>query len=248
MKERSDFSGFTEAAYLSILGSLRDGGYHFSSFHEKPAGRHVIWRHDVDLSLQRALWCARAEHDIGAIATYFINSRCDFYNLLEADNLDCVKAIADLGHEIGLHFDAGAMRQPVWTADALDKALKHECALLEMITGIKVRSVSWHNPDQSNLLEFDSDEIAGLVNAYGKTLKANYTYCSDSNGYWRFKPMPEVIAEGHERLYLLTHPGLWTPRALAPRERIERAVAGRAANVMDRYDAVLKASGRENIR
>jgi hypothetical protein len=75
----------------------------------------------------------------------------------------------------------------------------------------------------------------------------NYIYCSDSNGYWRFKPMDEVIREGHHRLHLLTHPEWWTPEAMPPSERIDRAIFGRARKVRHDYDVLLRKSGRRNV-
>lgn len=247
-KTTDDWSLFTEAGYRSVLASLNKAGYKFSTYHDRPEGRHVIWRHDVDCSLQRAVWCAQAEQDAGATGTYFVNPRSEFYNLAETSNLRAVHTIADLGHEIGLHFDASSLANTNWSADKLQEALARECDLFAAITRIQVRSVSWHNPGFSNLLDFDADQIGGLINAYGRSLRADYTYCSDSNGYWRFKPMPSVIAEGHERLHLLTHPGWWTPEPLPPRSRIERAVAGRASAVMSKYDRVMDVDNRQNLR
>ena len=246
--ENDAWSGFTEQGYRAILNALTEGGYGFASYHSRPQGRHVIWRHDVDLSLQRALWCARAEQAAGVFGTYFINPRCTFFNLAEPESLRCLRAIADLGHEIGLHFDAGAMGVAHWTAPQLEAALLRERDLFEAMTGHVVRAVSWHNPDLSNLLDFDAEQICGLANAYSRSLRSQYTYCSDSNGYWRYTPMPEVIAQGAEKLHLLTHPGWWTPVPMPPRTRVERAVAGRAAAVMTDYDRLLDKGGRENRR
>ena len=74
-----------------------------------------------------------------------------------------------------------------------------------------------------------------------------YKYCSDSNGYWRFQPMSAVIAEGHPRLHLLTHPEWWTKERLPPSERVDRAILGRARRVRREYDAGLERAGRRNI-
>jgi hypothetical protein len=116
-----------------------------------------------------------------------------------------------------------------------------------MILDASVTSVSWHNPDLANLLDFDADIIGGLQNAYGAQLRSDYTYCSDSNGYWRYRPMGEVISEGHERLHLLTHPEWWTPEAMSPSDRIDRAILGRARAVRRDYDALLQIGGRLNV-
>lgn len=243
-----DWSGFTEDGFRAILATLCDRGYVFADYHNRPDKPHVIWRHDVDFSLQRALWCARAEAEAGAIGTYFINPRCAFYNILEPESLRCIAEIADLGHAIGLHFDAGALGIKEWSLPQLETALSREADMFHALCGRRPNSVSWHNPDLSNLLDFDGEHIAGLANAYARSLREDYTYCSDSNGYWRFTPMPDVITEGHARMHLLTHPAWWTPTSLPPRARIERAIAGRANALSMEYDALLIKGGRTNKR
>ncbi len=238
---------FTEAAFRSMLVALKEGGYSFSRYGEALTERHVIWRHDVDFSMHRALRTAQIESDETAVATYFINPRSTFYNVFEPEVERLVRRIRSLGHEIGLHFDALAYDQTRWTLDTLAPALTKERRLLETAVGAPVRTVSWHNPDQSNLLEFDADDVCGLVNVYSETLRRNYTYCSDSNGYWRFNPMPEVIAEGHQRLHLLTHPAWWTLSPMSPSERIDLAILGRARKVRRDYDKQLRIGGRANV-
>lgn len=129
----------------------------------------------------------------------------------------------------------------------MQAAVDRERTLLELALEAPVRTLSWHNPDQSNLLEFDSDTIIGLANAYSRRLKQKYVYCSDSNGYWRFQPMPVVIAENHSRLHFLTHPEWWTPQPLPPSDRIDRAILGRARKVRRNYDLLLQRAGRLNV-
>ena len=69
----------------------------------------------------------------------------------------------------------------------------------------------------------------------------------DSNGYWRYTPMPEVISSGHTRLHLLTHPGWWTPEPMSPSARVHRCIRGRAQAVRRAYDHLLSRAGRLNL-
>jgi hypothetical protein len=223
-------------------------GYKFVRFGERPDGRHVLWRHDVDASLHRAARLAEIEVERGVVATYFVNPRSVFYNLLEPEIKVLLRRIRSLGHEIGLHFDAGAYSTAIAAGDNLESMLRRERSFVENLLESSIKVVSWHNnPDQSNLLHFDADEIAGMLNVYAGRLRRDYAYCSDSNGYWRFRPMDQVIREGHDRLHLLTHPEWWTPEAMSPSERVDRAILGRARKIRCDYDAILHHDGRRNV-
>jgi formyl transferase-like protein len=246
--ESAKFDSFTERRFRELLRQLKVRRYRFSRYGEAAADRHVIWRHDVDFSMHRAAALAVIEAEEGAVATYFVNPHATFYNLFEPEIKALVRRIAGLGHEIGLHFDAGAFTVDRWSELDLVPAIERERRILELGLELPVRSISWHNPDLSNLLEFEAEEIAGLLNAYSGRLKRDYVYCSDSNGYWRFKPMAQVIAEGHPRLHLLTHPGWWTPEPMAPSDRVDRALLGRARRIRRIYDEVLAKAGRRNIK
>jgi formyl transferase-like protein len=244
----SNFSQFTETGLLALVRDLTKAGYRFPRLGDDAGGRHVLWRHDVDVSMHRAARIAELENGEGVVATYFVNPRSAFYSLFEPEVEALLRRVGELGHEIGLHFDAGAYGVMTWTDAALDAALRRERSLLETLLGSPVRVVSWHNPDQSNLLSFGAETLAGLVSAYSDRLRRDYTYCSDSNGYWRFKPMHELIREGHERLHLLTHPEWWTPEAMSPSDRIERAILGRARKIRRNYDERIARAGRINLK
>lgn len=243
----NDFAEFTEDGFRRLVGLVKQGGYRFARYGESSDDRHVIWRHDVDFSMHRAARLAEIEAEEGAAATYFLNARCTFYNLLEPEIAALAKRIASLGHEVGLHFDAEVFGVEQWTGEMLERAVARERRLFEAILDAPVGTISWHNPDLSNLLDFQDETVGGLVNAYSASLRRDYAYGSDSNGYWRFKPMGELIGEGHRRLHLLTHPEMWTPEPMAPSERIDRAIQGRARAARRNYDAALARGGRKNV-
>jgi Formyl transferase len=241
------FEGFTETAYRGLLRALKEGSYRFAHYGDSANDRHVLWRHDVDVSMHRAVRLAEIEAEQGVLATYFLNPRCVFYNLLEPEIAVLANRLISLGHDIGLHFDAGAFNIAQWDRETLVQALARERQLIETILETPISAVSWHNPDLSNLLEFQDETIGGLVSAYSASLRRDYAYGSDSNGYWRFKSMSALIAEGSPRLHLLTHPEWWTPEPLPPSERIDRAILGRARAVRRDYDALLARGGRRNV-
>jgi hypothetical protein len=239
---------FTTEGYRELIRLAKRSGYAFLGYGEPSEERHVIWRHDVDMSMHRAAKLAAIEQEEGVIATYFLNPHSAFYNLLEPEILDLAKGILARGHALGLHFDADAYSAQRWNLRALEQALRAERGLLEQFLGCEVAAFSYHNPDRGNLLAIDDDVVAGMANAYGRAYRSGYGYVSDSNGYWRFRPAGEVIAASeHHRLQVLTHPEWWTPMPFAPRQRVERCAIGRAERILEAYDELLARSGRTNF-
>ncbi len=247
MRDISCDAEFTQAGFRNLLRALKANGYRFALYNDRGDDRHVLWRHDIDVSVHRALHLAEIEAEEGVTSTYFINPRSAFYNFLEPAIIALLRKIKAFGHEIGLHFDADADGIARWAGEQLERAVRRDRSILEAALGEPARVVSWHNPDTSNLLDFDAEEIGGLINAYSARLRRDYVYGSDSNGFWRYKPMGQVINECHPRLHLLTHPEWWTPEPLTPSQRIDRALAGRAQAVRAAYDELLKRGGRRNI-
>jgi peptidoglycan/xylan/chitin deacetylase (PgdA/CDA1 family) len=236
----SSDSHFTEHAYRELV-RVAKARYAFVSFteYETAAAGSVLWRHDLDFSVHRAVALAQIEADEGACATYFVQLHSPFYNALEAEIAAGIRAIVDLGHELGLHFDPHFYGRHVG-----EQELARERALLEEVFETPVRAFSFHNPTL-NGLRTDVDFVAGMVNAYGPFVSTHYVYASDSHGYWREAPLAEVLgAAEHERLQVLTHPEWWVPQPLSPRDRVSRAIDGRAARQHRRYDEVMTAMRR----
>ena len=107
--------------------------------------------------------------------------------------------------------------------------------------GLRPAAFSFHNPTEFLLL-WERDTYGGLINCYSRTFKTTIPYCSDSNGYWRFRRLRDALESAQDpRLQVLTHPGWWQEVPLHPRERIFRSVYGRALDIMNLYDVVLHA-------
>lgn len=235
---------FTESAYRALVRQAKSR-YAFLAFREAAAaGAGVLWRHDIDMSVHRALALAKIEQAEGVRATYFVYLHSRFYNALEDAIVERLQGILALGHDIGLHFDSRFVPAGTDLAAAVDA----ERRVIESATGSRVTALSFHDPDAPGVTISEADTIAGLVNAYGESLRARFEYGSDSNGYWRFTPLPELIARGGERLQVLTHPEWWVPEPMPPRARVVRAIEGRAAYMAAKYDAAMQDVGRDNIR
>ena len=241
------FEDFTEDAYRGILG-LAKSKYDFEPYGTTTTDPHVLWRHDVDYSMHRAVRIARieAEHDVRA--TYFFLLHSELYNLLELEVFKRAREILSLGHSFGVHFDAG-FYGGFDSEDQLAAKLRHEAQLFEQLFERPVLAFSLHNTDVSKSARFDSDEVAGLHNATGRGIRHQYAYVSDSNGYWRFDRLRDLLESGrHERLHVLTHPEWWQTEAMSPRARIIRCIEGRSRYIEESYDRLLETYGRTNIR
>lgn len=239
------FDDFTRENYSRLI-ELAKRTYAFRRFTDySPAERFVVWRHDVDFSPQSAVRLAEREASAGVPATYFVSLHSDFYNLLERDVTDCVRALLRLGHDVGLHFDPEY--DHVLDEPGLVAALTRERRILDEVLNRPVSVFSFHNPDERTRA-WGGPAYAGMINAAGSYFYTAVGFCSDSNGYWRERRLEEVLsASTDERLQVLTHPEMWQDVPMSPRQRVERCIEGRARRTRERYDRLLRDGHRENI-
>lgn len=237
---------FTESGYSNLL-SLAKEEYVFIDYTSDLNGEKIVlWRHDVDFSVHRALRLAEIENERDVESTFFFQLSSICYNIFEHDVLKLIRQIMHLGHNIGLHFDPSLYEGK--SKEAVLEKMAWEKTILENLFETEIHAVSFHNPEYDDWLTVDAHTLCGMVNTYSRTFKENFGYCSDSNGYWRFESIESVLrSRKHSRLQVLTHPVWWTPGPMAPRKRIQRCVEGREKNCLATYDTVLRAMGRENI-
>lgn len=235
---------FTEAHYRQLLRAAK-ASYRFATYDAIPWGtRFVLWRHDLDFSINRAAALAGIEADEGVTATYFVNPRSEYYNPFEPGQARLLKHILGLGHRLGLHFDAAF--HDLQDEEELHSKVAQEGRWLEESFDVRPVVFSFHNPGGAHL-QCDADSYGGLVNCYSRRFKAEIPYCSDSNGYWRFRRLHDVLAEATDPcLQVLTHPGWWQAQPMPPRQRLFRCAYGRADATMRDYDDSLRAHGRLN--
>jgi hypothetical protein len=239
---------FTVERYREIV-SAAASRFRFLRFgaHTVPTSDAVaLWRHDIDFSPHRALDLARIDAASGVVATWFVQLSSRYYSAFEPETAGLLREIGALGHDIGLHFDAEALSHRE-TPD-YERRLIFEARVLEEIAETKVHSFSLHNPTTVVGVQFDALSHVGLANASAPSLREQFTYCSDSNGLWRNRSLDEIVRDaGVAKLYALTHPEWWQDSAMAPRQRIQRCLDGRAARAGRHYDELLARHGRPNI-
>lgn len=66
---------------------------------QNPQEKVVILRHDVDLRAKNSLITAQIEHDLGIVGSYY------FRIVKDSNNPNIIRKIAELGHEIGYHYE-----------------------------------------------------------------------------------------------------------------------------------------------
>lgn len=236
---------FTIKAYIKLLEIIKSK-FDVITYRECcEKNKFILWRHDVDYSLQHAFSLAKLENQQGIHATYFINIHSDFYNALASDETEIIRKIKRLGHDIGIHLDASYYK--VNGVSDLERALEIELQIFEKLLGSRPNVFSFHNPNETHLA-FDAQQYAGLINCYSTFFKQEVDYVSDSNGYWRFKSIHDVLErQQSNKLQVLTHPGWWQEEPDHPRERILKISFQRAADTIRNYDNQLKLDNRENL-
>ena len=235
---------FTEVHYRQLLRAARTS-YRFATYDAIPWDtRFVLWRHDLDYSINRAAALADIESEEGVTATYFVNPRSEYYNPFEPKQAQLLEHILSLGHRLGLHFDAAFHN--IQNEEQLHSKVMQEGRWLEEAFGVRPDAFSIHNPGADNL-QCVADQYGGLANCYSQRFKTEVPYCSDSNGYWRFRRLHDVLTAATDScLQVLTHPGWWQSKPMLPRQRIFRSAYGRAQATISGYDAGLAKHGRIN--
>lgn len=94
---------FTLNTYKCLLQAFLSKGYKLINYSAYCKGvdadKFLILRHDVDEIAGNALKMAKLEHELGVSATYY------FRIVQQSNKPDIIKKIAELGHEIGYHYE-----------------------------------------------------------------------------------------------------------------------------------------------
>ena len=141
---------FTLKKYEHLLAALRSGGYEFVTFadyvQEKVGERFVILRHDVDLLPQNSLRMAKLEKNLGARGSYY------FRAVPESWDEKVMVDIAEMGHEVGYHYESLTTCQ-----GNVEAAYKDFCVNLENMRKLtKVQTICMHGSPRSS---YDSKKI-----------------------------------------------------------------------------------------
>lgn len=108
---------FTLSIYRKLIEQINDSGYAFQTvenFIENPEDRVAILRHDVDRIPKNALKMALIEKKFGISSSYY------FRIIGKVWNKKIIKKIADLGHEVGYHYEDLSLKK-----GDTEKAIEH---------------------------------------------------------------------------------------------------------------------------
>lgn len=238
---------FTEDNYSKLINTAKQN-YDFILYDEiKKSEKFILWRHDVDFSIHRALKLAQLEKKEDVKSTYFIMLASNFYNIFEKEVKEKILEIISLGHDIALHFDS--LPYKINNESDFLNWLEYEKNIIEKLFDIKIKSFSFHNPTVGDIANNDSFDYLGMINTYSKYFFDTVKYCSDSNGYWRYERLKDLlITDKYNKLQILTHPVWWVETSMKARDRVILAAKGRFDNQIESYDQLLSENGRKNVR
>lgn len=227
---------FTLARYLHVIERAQSAGYaicsvadHFRS--PDRSGPLIVLRHDVDRLPRNALDMARLEARRGVRATYY------FRVTRSSWNEPIIREIADLGHEIGYHYEDWRLANGD-PSRAADLFARHLARFRDVVP---VETVAMHGSPfsrESNLTiwDFRSPEEFGVRDCVlsgdwsdfvfftdtGRTFAPSGVNLRDHLGAARLEPAvtsSDSLAEylGKRRaalVHLSAHPERWTGRPL----------------------------------
>ncbi|MES2441445.1 MAG: hypothetical protein V4574_01330 [Pseudomonadota bacterium] len=195
---------FNIAGYSAIIEAFLERGYTPIGYRDAIAGKALLLRHDIDISLDHAVRQAEINAGLGVFATFFFLISAEQYNLVSAPGRDALAAVRANGQRIGLHFDAA-----LYPDDAdLQARAAEECDILATLAGTALEAVSFHRPVKA--LQGLEGSFAGYPHAYEPRFFSGMEYCSDSRGRFHHGgPFERAAFQNGAPFHLLTHPIWW---------------------------------------
>ena len=206
--------------FRELVDILRAFNFEFVDFfsYKKANLPSIIFRHDIDFSLEDALKIASLEEKLEIQATYFIMLTTNTYSAISLKNKNLIKEIKEKGHSISLHFDPTAYQN-----QDIEKGFFSEKKLFEDIFDVKVKIVSLHRP--GNFLENNNKILKGSLHTYQDKFFKEMIYLSDSAGSDIKKKLLEVeLSSLNKTIQMLIHPIWWASNSNSPTETLYKWV------------------------
>jgi len=140
---------FTANTYTELISAFKVQGFSFQSveqFITAPSEKVVILRHDIDRLPYNALRIAEIENGFGISASYYFRMIEEVYNEV------AIKRVAELGHEIGYHYETMDTSQ-----GDVERAYNEFCRNLDKLRRVvSIRTACMHG---SPLSRYDNRDI-----------------------------------------------------------------------------------------
>lgn len=223
---------FTNNAYKNLIELLKIKDYQFLFYNEgDDVERSVILRHDIDLSLDKAVEMAILEYELGVKSTYFILLSTNFYNIFSKESYQKILQIKDLGHMIGLHFDE--KRYEILNLEDMKKFVLFELKILGELLNEEVKVISMHRP--SKLILENDFQMTNIINSYSAKYFKSMKYVSDSRMNWRENVYEIIHSNRYQKLHILTHPFWYSSNEEHMKHKLFRFINNA---VEERYDSL----------
>jgi len=179
---------FTLSTYKYLLETALESRYLFYSFQDycegKAKGKFIILRHDVDKKATNALVIARIEAKLGIRASYY------FRVVPQSNKPHIIKQIAELGHEIGYHYE----ELSIFNGNP-EKSIEHfERQLNSLRQFYQVKTIcmhgsplsKWDNRDLWKIYNYRDFGIIGepYIDLLIKPMLDNIVYLTDTARMW----------------------------------------------------------------
>lgn len=166
-------------------------------------GNTIFLRHDVDISLKKAVEMAEIEAKNHIHATYYILLTSPFYNALSAENLERIRMIKELGHGIGLHYDL-SIKDRMSAEDVKNEIVVQIGLLIHHVGHMEGMSVTFHKPVTGKDVTIEIINLLNKEDIYCPNFDRKYKYISDSGHNWREDPIEAMMKYNH--VHVNVHP------------------------------------------
>ena len=174
---------FTIDIYQQLLKSLLNNGFQvipFKDYMEKPSGKFIILRHDVDARKMNSLLFATIQFQLGIKGTYY------FRDVPQSYDEQVIGKIASMGHEIGYHYET------LTTCNGdIDKAYSEFCINLEKLRKLyPIKTICMHGSPKSSMdskdiwTKFDYKKLGITGEPYFDVDFSKVFYLTDTGRRW----------------------------------------------------------------
>ena len=189
---------FTLAKFCDLCGAISSSGYEILTIKKYLNSidypkRFIIIRHDVDENIALGLKMAEIEKEYGICSTYYIRMVKNVFNPI------FIKRIADMGHEIGYHYEV--LDKAKGDKSKAIEIFKKELAMLREVCNIDTICMHgnprtpWDNKGIWNDYHFEDYGIVG--EAYLSIDFDDMLYLSDTGRNWgnkyKIKDVPNTL-------------------------------------------------------